>query len=172
MSDTQETPKKPHHRSPEWMAQMRVRAAAKKAENKKLKEAEKVKQQQERQKKVKEADEILNPKTKTEPKVEPHVDESITDDTENEHLNAPKTSHIKKSKKKVIVDSDEEELDYRSAYYKAKLKMLKSTPQQHTEMPPVAVAYDVAKHNVKQHFNKAMMKNLWSTYFGDSECPY
>lgn len=171
MSDTQETPKKHPHSSPEWMAQMRVRAAAKKAENKRIRDAQKTKAEQERQKQLQEADEILNPKPKTEPKVEPPVDESITDDTENEHLNAPKTSQNKKSKKKVIVDSDEE-LDYKSAYYKAKLKMLKSTPQQHTEMPPVAVAYDVAKHNVKQHFNKQVMKNLWSTYFGDSECPY
>jgi hypothetical protein len=75
----------------------------------------------------------------------------------------------------VIVDSDgEEELDYKQAYYKSKLKQLKPPPpqQQSAEVPPVAMAYDVAKHNVKQYFNKQVMKNLWSTYFGDSDCPY
>ena len=169
MSDTVEQPKKHPHRSPEWMKLMREKAAAKKAENKRIKDAQKAKADEERKKKLQEADEILNPKPKAQPKVEPNIE---TQDVEPEPFIEPKNTPIKKTKKKaVIVDSDEEELDYKSAYYKAKLKQLKQPPQQ-TEAPPAAIAYDVAKQNVKQHFNKQVMSNLWKTYFGDSECPY
>jgi hypothetical protein len=169
MSDTVEQPKKHPHRSPEWVAQMRIKAGAKKAENKRVKDALKAKAEDERKKKLQEADEILNPKPKVEPRVEPQVEQP-----DNEPIEAPQNIPIKKTKKKaVIVDSDEEELDYKQAYYKAKLKQLKQPPQQQNqEVPPVTMAYDVAKQNVKQHFNKAVMKNLWNTYFREADCPY
>jgi ATPase subunit of ABC transporter with duplicated ATPase domains len=121
MSDTVEQPKKQPHRGNEWMKMMREKAAAKKAENKKIKDAQKAKAEDERKKKLQEAEEILNPKQKEIPQPVESVEDNKPIDVA--HLNASKTPQtpIKKTKKKVvIVNSDgEEELDYKQAYYKA-----------------------------------------------------
>jgi predicted Holliday junction resolvase-like endonuclease len=98
MSDTVEQPKKHPHRGPELMKMMREKAAAKKAENKKIKDAQKAKAEDERKKKLQEAEEILNPKQKETP-------QPVEADEENEpidvaHLNAPKTPQLQSKRPK------------------------------------------------------------------------
>jgi hypothetical protein len=95
------------------------------------------------------------------------VVEPIPEPVFNEPIE-PKTG---RKKKPVIIDSDDEELEYKQAYYKAKYKQLKQ-PQMPQQPIPQEIAYDVAKSSVKQHFNKAMMGQLWRTYFGSEDCPY
>jgi hypothetical protein len=162
--------KKGAGKDPEFMAMMRVRAnearKRKAEENKKLKEAQSLLKKKENEELLKKAEAIKNPKPVAEPVTEKEI-EPTPEPVFNEPIE-PKTS---RKKKPVIIDSDNEELDYKSAYYKAKLKKIKqpSTPQQPI---PQEIAFDVAKSSVKQHFNKAMMGQLWRTYFGSEDCPY
>lgn len=174
MSDTQEQPKKLHHRSPEWMAEMRLKAQAKKAELKRIRDAEKLKSRQEHEEKLKNADAVF--KQKKPVAVSDEIQPSTPTDEPDVVGQQPINATNNKSKQKRITDEDY--YDYKQAYYKEKLELLRhqrssaSTPIPHTAMPTTAVAYDIAKHNVKQHFNKQVMSNLWKTYFGNDDCPY
>lgn len=154
---------KPAWKSPEFMAQIRQKSLAKRAETKKIKDAEKLILSKEREKKLKLADEVLNPKP-VEPEPEP---QSVV---ENTPLPKKKTTRRE-------LDIDEPaptKVSYKEEYYKRKLEMMERQQQAPTQPPPPPQnpAYVVAKHDIKQHVDRNVMKNLWSTYFVDTECPY
>jgi hypothetical protein len=162
--------KKGAGKDPEFMKMMREKAnearKRKAEENKKLKEAQSLLKKKENEELLKKAEAINKPKPEPEPVIEKVV-EPIPEPVFNEPIE-PKTG---RKKKPVIIDSDDEELEYKQAYYKAKYKQLKQ-PQMPQQPIPQEIAYDVAKSSVKQHFNKAMMGQLWRTYFGSEDCPY
>ena len=149
---------KPAWKSPEFMAQMRAKGAAKRAETKKIKDAEKLVASKEREKKLKMADEVLNPKP-----------------VESEHMveNAPLPK--KKSAPRRELDIDEPaptKVSYKEEYYKRKLELMERQQQAPTQPPPQNPAYLVAKKDIEQHVNREVMANLYKSYFPGSECPY
>ena len=149
-------------KSPEFMAEMRKKSAAKRAETKKIKDAEKLILSKEREKKLKLADEILNPQSA-----------ESAPEVENVPLVVPK----KKSAPRRALDIDEEEpapskkSSYKEEYYKRKLALL-DQQQAPTQPPPQNPAYLVAKKDIEQHVNREVMANLYKSYFPGSECPY
>jgi len=167
MSDTA---KKPAWKSPEFMAAMREKALAKRAETKKIKEAEKLKAMLERHTKLAEADKILNPQPEPAPQVpEPAEDVPLP----------PKKTTRKAAPRRELditdVGSATPTVSYKEEYYKRKLELLErqtSTPKQTRQQPASNPAYQLAKQDIAQHVNKSVMDTLWKSYFADSPSPY
>jgi hypothetical protein len=144
-----EEPKK-RGKDPEFMAKMREKAAAKKAEQRKIKEAEIAKKKSEHATKLKEAESILNPKPVVESEPEP---EPLT-------VKAPPKAAQK-----------EPTTNYKQEYYKHKLELLKSgkhdTPKHEQPLP-----HKLLKQEFMNDINKTVMKELWTRHFGDNQTPY
>lgn len=151
---------KPVPRSPEWMAMIREKAKAKAAENRKIKEAEKLKKTTAHAQKFKEANEILNPKP-AEPTPEPVV--------ENEPLPPKTKAPARRTLDLQTDDIPTKKTSYKEEYYKRKLELLDRQPQQPQQGNP---AYALAKHEIKQHVDRNVMKQVWSELFSGTECPY
>jgi hypothetical protein len=150
--------KKSRGKDPEFMQMMRQKAAAKKAEQKKIKDAEALRAEQAHEAKLKEADDILNPKpakpVKQQP--EPEVAESDGEEEVHEEVNLHKT--IKKGLKPLG-----NEPNYKQMYYRAKLEKLASTSAQ--PAAPQYNGYDIARHNIVQSVNKNLMTDLLKQYY-------
>jgi hypothetical protein len=151
---------KPKPGTPEWMKYIQAKAMAKKAEQRKIKEAEKLKKTTTHSQKLKEANEVLSPKP-AEPTPEPVV--------ENEPL-PPKTKAP--ARRTLDLETDDiptKKTSYKEEYYKRKLELLDRQPQQPQQGNP---AYAIAKHEIKQHVDRNVMKQVWSELFSGTECPY
>ena len=155
--------KKPAWKSPEFMAAIRVKAAEKRAETTKIKNAEKFKAQAERKAKLDEAEKILNPQPDPEPEPEENVPLQKSTKTAK-RATAPR--------RELDNDDAKPEISYKERYYQRKLELL----DQKDQAPPQPIkqnpAYVVAKHEIAKHVNKSVMDNLWKTYFKDSPSPY
>ena len=136
--------------------------AAKRAENKKIKDAEKLVASKEREKKLKLAEEILNPKP-TEPEPVHAIEENVP---------LPKKTATKARRELDIDDPAPSKVSYKEEYYRRKLELMERQQQAPAQPPPQNPAYVVAKHDIKQHVDRNVMKNLWTQYFNDTECPY
>lgn len=163
MSATED--KKANFRSKEWMQSMREKANAKKAEQKKIKEAEKLKLQKEREQKLKEADEILNPKKKTEPP--PHEDE----ESEPEEV-VEKPQRARKQK----AEPEYTEPNYKQMYYRYKLESISKQQEKAQQAPPqpqnTPLPYQYAINQFKQDVDKQLMDSLFKTYWKTDKSPY
>ena len=107
------------------------------------------------------ADEVLNPKP-VEPEPEP---QSVV-----EHTPLPKKKTTRRELD--IDDPAPTKVSYKEEYYKRKLELMERQQQAPAQPPSQNPAYLVAKHDIKQHVDRNVMKNLWTTYFNDTECPY
>jgi hypothetical protein len=154
---------KPKPGTPEWMKYIQARAMAKKAEQRKIKEAEKLKKTTTHSQKLKEANEVLNqgsPKP-AEPTPEPVV--------ENEPLPPKTKAPARRTLDLQTDDIPTKKTSYKEEYYKRKLELLDRQPQQPQQGNP---AYALAKHEIKQHVDRNVMKQVWSELFSGTECPY
>ena len=152
---------KPKPGTPEWMKYIQGRAAAKKAENKKIKEAEKAVSQSERQKKLALANEILNPKP-----AEPET-------PLEENVPLPKKKAAPRRALNLDEDIMPEKRSFKEEYYKRKLELL---DRQQMPPPPPApkqpLPYQIAKQDIAKHVNKTVFDSMFKEYFPDTPSPY
>ena len=162
--------KKPAWKSPEFMAAMREKGLAKRAETRKIKEAEKMIASNERKAKLAAADKILNPQPDPEP--EP-VEENVPLPKKTTRKAPASRRELDITDVKLNLASDPPTVSYKEAYYTRKLELLESKKQTPQSPPRVAnPAYQLAKQDIAQHVNKSVMDNLWKSYFADSPSPY
>jgi hypothetical protein len=157
---------KPAWRSPEFMNAMREKSALKRAENKKITEANKLKKQKEHETKLKQAKEVLSPTPPPTPEPEKIPEIEPESDDEEDNIPLPPVEKSKKVKEKTAPTA---EPNYKNEYYKHKLEMLKKPKKEPVQQ---VQAYQVAKHDIQRHVNKEVMHNLWKNMFPDSESPY
>lgn len=167
MSEQAPVKKRGAGKDPEFMKKMRERAAVVRQQNASIRAAEKLKQTKEREKKLKDAQDYLNPPPVQEMTNEP--DEPDEPDEQEETTPAPR--------KRAPKATTEEQPNYKQEYYRQKLELLKlkqdapaakeAPPQQ-----PQAHPYELARHDIHQHVNKAVMDNMWRQYFPDHASPY
>lgn len=146
-------------KDPEFMKMMRQKAAEKKAEQRKIKDAQKLKEKKEYESKLKEADAILNPQnveTQKETKEDTPIEKPVSKPSEPPAK--PK----------------EKDIDYKQEYYRTKLEMLKEQKtvkqvSQHTDKP---LPHKLMKQELMHDINKTVMKELWKRHFGGDETPY
>jgi hypothetical protein len=150
-----EEPKK-RGKDPEFMAKMRQLAAQKKAEQRKIKEAELLKKKNEHQTKLKDAETFLNPKPK----------EEVVEE-KNEPLPTPPPP-------KVVPVKEEKATNYKQEYYRHKLEMLKGNKETPTKPEPKnePLPHKLLKQEFMNDINKTVMKELWTRHFGDNHTPY
>lgn len=157
--DTQQDKPKPKKRGqhdPDFLAQMRAKAQAKKAEQKKIRDAEKLRQQQEHNQKLAEADQLLNPKPKQEITEQPPT---------------PTPSPLKEQK----MTKSEKSIDYKQEYYKTKLHLLKQQVAKPSSGQPVDVKplpHKLLKQEFENDINKVVMQELWKRHFNSDSTPY
>lgn len=168
------TEAKPAFRSKEWMAMMRAKGDAKRAEQNKLKQAQKIKSERERQQALEEAEKLINPKP------------SVPDLSSVENVPIkPKRVRAKPEPRRELdlgsLDTETapqpaspkpEKQDWHQEYYKQKLALLHQQQKQPPPPPPKAHPYQIARHDIQQHVNKTVLNDLWKTYFPDSDSPY
>lgn len=137
-------------KDPEFMAAMRAKAAAKKAEQRKIKEAQKLKAKQEHEHKLKEAYTILNP-------------------TPQENIDKPESKSSEPPPK-----PQKKEVDFKQEYYRTKLELLKQQQSEpatkHNDTKPLP--HKLMKQELMHDINKTVMKELWRRHFGGDETPY
>jgi hypothetical protein len=146
--------KKQRGRDPEFMKAMREKAAAKKAEQKKIKEAQKLKEKQQHEEKLMEAEKVLNPVKKP---VEKPVEKT------NNFEDEPKTP------------SKQKEINYKQEYYKAKLERMKEgkpTPEANPIEHHKPLPHKLLKAEFMNDVNKTVMKELWKRHFKNDVTPY
>lgn len=149
-------PKKRGHTDPQFMEKMRQAAAVKRAEQKKLKDAERLKAQKERETKLKEADDLLNPKP------EKTVVPPAEGDSETESVAPPKKTNTKQP-------------SYKELYYMKKLELLDRQSQPapvEQPKPQQPLPYNLAVHRFKEDVNKSLMDNMYKHYFKTDTSPY
>lgn len=139
-------------KDPEFMKMMRQKAAEKKAEQRKIKDAQKLKEKKEYESKLKEADSILNPKKPVETKDNTSIDEPL-----------PKPK--------------ERDINYKQEYYRHKLELLKEqkTKQYNEPIPKnndKPLPHKIMRQELMNDVNKTVMRELWKKHFGGDETPY
>lgn len=171
MSEQAPAKKRGAGKDPEFMKKMRERAAVVRQQNASIRAAEKLKQKKEHERQVKEAQDYLNPPPVQEVKPEPEPEPEVDDEPE-----VTKPAPRKRAPRATV---EQDEPDYKQEYYKQKLELLKIQKLQQEapatkEAPPQPQAhpYDLAKHDIHKHVNKAVMDNLWRTYFPAHASPY
>ena len=156
---------KPVPRSPEWMAMIRQKSQAKAAERRKIKEAEKLKKTTTHSQKLKEANDVLNPKP-----AEPTPEAAVENEPLPKKTKAPTWRPMDLENEAAPGQSKK---SYKEEYYKRKLELLDRQPQQPPSQPQQGnPAYALAKHEIKQHVDRNVMKQVWSELFSGTECPY
>lgn len=153
-------------KDPEMLARMRVKAAEVRAENKRIRDAGKLVAAKERAEKLKQADALLGGRAA--PLAPPPADSEEEQEQEQE---APHKGHKK--------GEGTSRKNWKDEYYRLKVARLTAEPAKPAAPPPPVptahpsnVALNVARADVKQHFNREVMRSLWQTYFGDGDCPY
>lgn len=143
-------------KDPEFMKMMRERAIAKKAEQKKIRDAEKLKQQLEHKEKLAQAETLLNPKPTPIEKQEPMEEKAET-----------------KPKPK------ETPINYKQEYYRHKLELLKEQKQKPepstAQSKPIndqPLPHKLLKREFMNDINKTVMRELWKRHFGGEATPY
>lgn len=148
--------------TPEFMAEMRKKAAEKRRQIGMVSKAEKVKKEEEFKQKVAEAEVIVKGKKK------PQVQEEII---EEEYIEPDPPIEKKQPKQSV---KEPTEPNYKQLYYKHKLEKLtqphieQPEPKPKTKTPP----HEVALHSIKTDVNKQIMGGIFSQYFPDIRNPY
>ena len=89
-----------------------------------------------------------------------------------ENVPLPKKTATKARRELDIDDPAPSKVSYKEEYYRRKLELMERQQQAPAQPPPQNPAYVVAKHDIKQHVDRNVMKNLWTQYFNDTECPY
>jgi Mg-chelatase subunit ChlI len=162
-------------KSKEFLAEMRKKAAAKLAEKKKIREAEKIMAQQEHARKLKEAEKLLNPTPEDHDDVQPSEpspskpikkSKKKKPETESESESGSEPETPKKPTKK-----DKTQPNYKQEYYRTKLSMLQGAQAPPTKKPE-AHPYDLARHDIKQYVNHEVLDNIWNHYYSDTKSPF
>lgn len=141
-------------RDPAFMENMRRLAAQKKAEQKKISDAEKARKQMEHQTKLKDAETFLNPKSK----------EEVVEEKNERLPSPPKVAPVKEVKA----------TNYKQEYYRHKLEMLKGNKETPNKPEPKnePLPHKLLKQEFMNDINKTVMKELWTRHFGDNHTPY
>ena len=138
-------------KTPEFMKMMREKAAAKRAETKKIKEAQKLKDKQLHDNKLKEAEALLNPTQQKE--------EVFEEETPKEKVRS--TPSPKEYTK-----------DYKQEYYRQKLELLHEKKQPKHNNIEQPLPHKLLKQEFVNDINKTVMKELWKRHFRDEVTPY
>jgi len=161
---------KAKYRSAEWMNQMRAKSGATKAANKKIKEAEMMKSKQEREKKLKEAESILNPTPPT-----PATPEA-TEEPPEENKPIPKKRQPRVKKEATPQPDLYGEVQQLKSMLSEMRTQAQPAPQPQQQQQQTQAfgshPYDVAKHDIQQHISKRVMHDLFQSYWPDLKSPY
>ena len=151
----------------EFMKMMREKAAAKRAELKKIKDAELLKAKQAHEQKLKDAESILKPPADAQ---EPHPPVKKASRTKKPVEQPPSESEEEEAGPSTSrrVQGTQEEPNYKQMYYRAKLERL---GQQQgggggaQAVEPRVNVYDMAREDIRQGVNKKlyadMIKQIW-----------
>lgn len=140
--------------TPEFMQAMRERAAAKRAELKRIRDAEELQAKEAHAEKLAHAEAVLSKaKAPAKPKKAPAPPPPSESESEEEEAPPPPRASARKKG-----------ASYKELYYRAKLERLQAPPPPPPRAPS-PTAYDVARHDIVRGVDRSIMEGLMRHYF-------